>query len=626
MKRCFLLALMLVLLSPQISLMFNRPLDDCCGRQLGLRNFGLASASSYVNVNVSVAKQMIETNPNLVILDVRSQSEYDSGHIENATLIPSDQLAGRISELDKQKDILVYCAAGGRSATASQLLVDNGFLNVYNILGGITAWKNAGYWIELVQNGELTVDGTKTFVIENCTYVLGGSVFVRDLANFVMRNSKIVVNQENNLGLQLRCEGNSKVQISNCSVQNDCGWNIMDNCSVTVADSNLVSFGIHGMGFSSFGYSNLSIRRCNLTEVVPFDHSTVSIEDSTFSWTTSLRFDNQDFGKISKLFPGFLDYWNLHDNQTDLNTDCDLTLANTTVAGWSLQFGQDAVGIVENSTIWKMYMGFEATETKISDIRPGLEVTRTIGNVTLLNTDVGHWVFALLNTVATFNGCEGYLGLTGETTVMMMNSEGLYVLGVTNANVAIYANQSNLTVTGDLTESDLYIKGNLGKIILERTPETALDSSNVTRNYGVKTQETNGVSAGDVGLTLYDQNNAVVWNGTTDSIGEADFNITFIDSNCTDTLRLDASKGELFATKNITFLSDTPVTLVMQTTTTADINNDGSVDIYDAILLANAYNSIPSSSNWNSKADLNSDNIVDIYDAIILANHYGKTG
>jgi hypothetical protein len=56
-----------------------------------------------------------------------------------------------------------------------------------------------------------------------------------------------------------------------------------------------------------------------------------------------------------------------------------------------------------------------------------------------------------------------------------------------------------------------------------------------------------------------------------------------------------------------------------------DINGDGVVDIYDAILLAGAYNSVPNDPNWNSSADINRDNIVDIYDAIILANNYGKT-
>jgi hypothetical protein len=56
-----------------------------------------------------------------------------------------------------------------------------------------------------------------------------------------------------------------------------------------------------------------------------------------------------------------------------------------------------------------------------------------------------------------------------------------------------------------------------------------------------------------------------------------------------------------------------------------DLNKDGSVDIYDAIILANAYGSAPTSSNWNAAADINSDNNVDIYDAIMLANNYGKT-
>jgi peptide/nickel transport system substrate-binding protein len=59
-------------------------------------------------------------------------------------------------------------------------------------------------------------------------------------------------------------------------------------------------------------------------------------------------------------------------------------------------------------------------------------------------------------------------------------------------------------------------------------------------------------------------------------------------------------------------------------TVPGNLNKDTMVDIYDAIILANAYNSKPGSSNWNSNADINSDNIVDIYDAIILANHFNQ--
>jgi parallel beta-helix repeat protein len=65
--------------------------------------------------------------------------------------------------------------------------------------------------------------------------------------------------------------------------------------------------------------------------------------------------------------------------------------------------------------------------------------------------------------------------------------------------------------------------------------------------------------------------------------------------------------------------------MVISVTISGDINGDFTVDIYDAITLAGAYNSAPSSLNWNANADINGDNIIDIYDAIILAGNYGKT-
>lgn len=60
-------------------------------------------------------------------------------------------------------------------------------------------------------------------------------------------------------------------------------------------------------------------------------------------------------------------------------------------------------------------------------------------------------------------------------------------------------------------------------------------------------------------------------------------------------------------------------------TITGDINGDGTVNILDAIILANVFGSTPASSNWNPNADLNSDNIVNILDAITLANNFGRT-
>ncbi len=86
---------------------------------------------------------------NMTILDVRTDAEYYTvGHIKGAILIPAGELKARINELEKFKNhkIVVYCASGNRSISASRILYGNGF-NPYNINGGINNWKSNGYKI-----------------------------------------------------------------------------------------------------------------------------------------------------------------------------------------------------------------------------------------------------------------------------------------------------------------------------------------------------------------------------------------------------------------------------------------------------------------------------------------------
>jgi rhodanese-related sulfurtransferase/rubrerythrin len=75
------------------------------------------------------------------LLDVRQPSEYSQTHLPGAQLIPLSQLDTAISQLDTQKPVIVYCAIGGRSRVAAQLLAGRGFGEVYNLKGGIKAWK-----------------------------------------------------------------------------------------------------------------------------------------------------------------------------------------------------------------------------------------------------------------------------------------------------------------------------------------------------------------------------------------------------------------------------------------------------------------------------------------------------
>ncbi len=132
------------------------------------------AGAGYTNVTASEAEAMIESQSSLVVLDVRTLSEYDSGHIRHAKLVPLAELEGRLSELKKSDEILVYCLSGGRSSMASQILADNGFLYVYNMLGGITAWISQGFPVYVkytsIQDAVNTADPGRSVYVSSATY------------------------------------------------------------------------------------------------------------------------------------------------------------------------------------------------------------------------------------------------------------------------------------------------------------------------------------------------------------------------------------------------------------------------------------------------------------------------
>ena len=98
-------------------------------------------AAGYANISVDEAKSMIDAG-NVTIVDVRTQSEYDSGHIAGAVLVPLDTIGSEQPSAlpDKDANLIVYCRTGVRSAQASASLAAMGYTHVNNMQGGITAW------------------------------------------------------------------------------------------------------------------------------------------------------------------------------------------------------------------------------------------------------------------------------------------------------------------------------------------------------------------------------------------------------------------------------------------------------------------------------------------------------
>ncbi|MPN25199.1 Sulfurtransferase [bioreactor metagenome] len=81
----------------------------------------------------------------MFLLDVRGDEEWDDGHIEGAKHIYVGHLEENLDKVPQNLPIVVYCDSSRRSNIAASILKKNGYDKVYNVLGSMTAWKNAGY-------------------------------------------------------------------------------------------------------------------------------------------------------------------------------------------------------------------------------------------------------------------------------------------------------------------------------------------------------------------------------------------------------------------------------------------------------------------------------------------------
>ena len=95
----------------------------------------------YVNITAEEAKRIMDTEEGYIILDVRTQEEYDQGHIPGAIVISHEEIEEKAEQVltDKEQLILVYCRSGRRSKIAAEALVELGYTNIKEF-GGIIDW------------------------------------------------------------------------------------------------------------------------------------------------------------------------------------------------------------------------------------------------------------------------------------------------------------------------------------------------------------------------------------------------------------------------------------------------------------------------------------------------------
>ena len=97
--------------------------------------------NKYNTISVQELKNYIDNNKDFILLDVREKFEVDIAFLPNSIHIPMMNIPSRIKELDPNKEIIVYCKSGIRSAKVCEFLNDNNFYKINNLLGGIKAWS-----------------------------------------------------------------------------------------------------------------------------------------------------------------------------------------------------------------------------------------------------------------------------------------------------------------------------------------------------------------------------------------------------------------------------------------------------------------------------------------------------
>jgi rhodanese-related sulfurtransferase len=107
-----------------------------------------SSTASALPPEITVSEAYSKYQSGAYLLDVRTQDEWDQFHAPDTTLIPLDQLASRLNEIPRDKEIVVVCRSGNRSQQGRDILVNAGFEQVTSMQGGLNEWRASGYPVE----------------------------------------------------------------------------------------------------------------------------------------------------------------------------------------------------------------------------------------------------------------------------------------------------------------------------------------------------------------------------------------------------------------------------------------------------------------------------------------------
>jgi rhodanese-related sulfurtransferase len=97
------------------------------------------------DISIDQVTATLKSHPNALVLDVRTEGEWNGGHMAGAAWMDflEDDFESQFSKIEKDRPVLIYCAAGGRSASAMKAMARAGFTTLFNVKGGFNAWEDA---------------------------------------------------------------------------------------------------------------------------------------------------------------------------------------------------------------------------------------------------------------------------------------------------------------------------------------------------------------------------------------------------------------------------------------------------------------------------------------------------
>ncbi len=108
-------------------------------------------------IDAVALKEMMDSDDNIQLLDVRSQAEFAQGIIEGGEFVPLHTIPLKVNDLSKDKKIIIYCRSGARSAQACMFLSQNTDIEAINLRGGIISWYQSGF--DIVRPDEMQAQG-----------------------------------------------------------------------------------------------------------------------------------------------------------------------------------------------------------------------------------------------------------------------------------------------------------------------------------------------------------------------------------------------------------------------------------------------------------------------------------